>query len=159
MSETSFFSRVMNCNACVCHLCIPEHQLHMKKQSSEKWLHTHVPHSCLPLNKNKLTAEPWDSIFSVHTLQKFHRSLTHPFGNTASYMYSKPYENPQNKTALSILMACYRRNFSSHPQSVWCEQSVTASIQHIPPLAYFSTCLFSMLFTRTTSCNIIMQGS
>ena len=40
-----------------------------KKKGSEKWSHSHVPQSCLPLNKNKLTAEPWDS-FLVFTPYK-----------------------------------------------------------------------------------------
>lgn len=40
-----------------------------EKVEQQEGLRTHVPHSCLSFNKNKLTAEPWDS-FLVFTPYK-----------------------------------------------------------------------------------------
>lgn len=49
----------------------PQTPITHENKSREKWLHTHVPPSYFPLNKNKLTAEPWDRFLVFTTYKNF----------------------------------------------------------------------------------------
>lgn len=72
----------------------PQHPLHLKKTEEGKVVLLTCVSFLPPPQEKQINSRALGQFFSIHTLQKFHGSVTYPLGNTVSYICSTPLWKP-----------------------------------------------------------------